>query len=56
MLQPSLCIEDIDVLAYTAVCRDVYEPSTASIVGKRLGVKSDAQVFDISNAYRAFRQ
>lgn len=48
----SLGIEgkDIDVLVYAGVCRDYQEPATACRVGAELGLKTDATLYDISNA------
>lgn len=42
--------DDIDVLVYTGVCRESYEPATACLVAHELGVHSGAAVHDISNA------
>lgn len=41
---------EIDVLIYTGVCREYYEPATACHVAHALGVHSGAAVHDISNA------
>jgi 3-oxoacyl-[acyl-carrier-protein] synthase-3 len=41
---------DIEVLIYTGVCRENFEPATACAVAAKLGVNSDAYVYDISNA------
>lgn len=41
---------DVDVLIYTGVCRDYYEPATACRVAAELGVSSGATIFDLSNA------
>lgn len=45
-LQP----EEIDVLTYTGVCREQYEPATACAVAANLGINTDAAVYDLSNA------
>lgn len=42
--------EEIEVLIYTGVCRENYEPATACRVASELGISSSAAVFDISNA------
>ncbi|MFW7378758.1 MAG: 3-oxoacyl-ACP synthase III [Oligoflexus sp.] len=41
---------ELDALVYTGVCRDQFEPATACRVAALLGMKSDAWVYDISNA------
>lgn len=41
---------DVDVLVYAGVCRDYQEPATACRIGAELGLKSDATLYDISNA------
>lgn len=41
---------DVDVLIYTGVCRDYYEPATACRIAAELGVQSTATIFDLSNA------
>ena len=41
---------DIEALIYTGVCRENFEPATACAVAAKLGVNSDAYVYDISNA------
>ncbi len=40
----------IDMLVYGAVCRENLEPATACAVADGLGIGSQAQVYDISNA------
>ncbi len=42
--------QDIEMLIYGGVCRDNFEPATAFAVADNLGLKSDAQIFDVSNA------
>lgn len=42
--------DEIDVLTYTGVCREQYEPATACAVAANLGINSDAAVYDLSNA------
>jgi len=42
--------EDIDILIYAGVCRDQLEPATACAVSDGLGLKPQAQVYDVSNA------
>ena len=41
---------DLDVLVYAGVCRELFEPATACRVASRIGVSSDAAVYDVSNA------
>ena len=40
----------IGMLVYGAVCRENLEPATACVVADGLGINSNAQVYDISNA------
>ena len=42
--------KDLDLLLYTGVCRDYFEPATACRIGSHLGLKSSAMAYDISNA------
>lgn len=42
--------EDIEALIYTGVCRENFEPATACAVAAQLGIKDDANIYDISNA------
>ena len=42
--------EDIEMLVYTGVCRENFEPATACRVADILGIRKDAMLFDISNA------
>ncbi|WP_422924391.1 3-oxoacyl-ACP synthase III [Singulisphaera sp. PoT] len=42
--------EDLDVLIYAGVCRELFEPATACRVAAGVGVSGDAAVYDISNA------
>jgi len=41
---------DIEALVYTGVCRENFEPATACAVAAQLGIKDDANIYDISNA------
>lgn len=41
---------DLGMCLYAGVCRDNLEPATACAVADGLGVRGDAQVFDIANA------
>lgn len=50
MEQSNVTADDIEALIYTGVCRENYEPATACAVAAKLGVNSDAYVYDISNA------
>ena len=42
--------KDLEMLLYTGVCRDHFEPATACHVAAKMGIKSDMLIFDISNA------
>jgi len=42
--------EDLDVLIYAGVCRELFEPATACRVAATLGVGPDTAVHDVSNA------
>jgi 3-oxoacyl-[acyl-carrier-protein] synthase-3 len=42
--------EDLDVLIYAGVCRELFEPATACKVAAALGVGPGAAVHDVSNA------
>ena len=42
--------EDLDVLIYAGVCRELFEPATACRVAAGIGVGPDAAVYDVSNA------
>ncbi len=46
--------EEMDLLVHAAVCRDRLEPATASYVHGLLGLSSNTQIFDISNACLGF--
>ncbi len=48
--QSNVNIEDVEVLVYTGVCRENFEPATACAVAAHLGIKNDAYIYDISNA------
>jgi 3-oxoacyl-[acyl-carrier-protein] synthase-3 len=41
---------EIEALIYTGVCRENFEPATACAVAAQLGIKDDANIYDISNA------
>ena len=41
---------EIGMLIYAGVCRDHLEPATACAAADALGVRGDAQVYDVSNA------
>lgn len=45
---------DIDLLIHASVCRDRLEPSTAAYVHGLLGLGSQAQILDVSNACLGF--
>src|SRR3954452_25227304 len=42
--------EEIDVLIYAGVCRELFEPATACRVAASVGGSQDAAVHDVSNA------
>lgn len=42
--------EDLDVVIYAAVCRELHEPATACRVAAEIGVSGNTAVFDICNA------
>ena len=50
MEQSNVKPEDVEALIYTGVCRENFEPATACAVAAKLGVSSDAYVYDLSNA------
>ncbi|MEY4396129.1 MAG: hypothetical protein RL595_3378 [Planctomycetota bacterium] len=41
---------DLEVVIYSAVCREQFEPATACSVAAKLGVGNNALVYDLSNA------
>jgi len=41
---------DIGAIAYTGVCRELFEPATACRVADQLGIQGDVMIYDISNA------
>ena len=47
---PTVPAEELDVLIYAGVCRELFEPATACRVAAEIGVGPDAAVYDISNA------
>jgi 3-oxoacyl-[acyl-carrier-protein] synthase-3 len=42
--------DEIDVLIYAGVCRELFEPATACRVAARVGVSQGAAIYDLSNA------
>ena len=48
--QSNVKAEDIQALIYTGVCRENFEPATACAVAAQLGIKDEANIYDISNA------
>ncbi len=48
--QSNVNADDIEALVYTGVCRENFEPATACAVAAQLGIKDDANIYDISNA------
>ncbi|RJQ87970.1 MAG: 3-oxoacyl-ACP synthase III [Desulfobacteraceae bacterium] len=41
---------EIGMLIYAGVCRENLEPATACAVADRLGIKAEAEIYDVSNA------
>ena len=50
LAQSNAVAADVETLIYTAVCRENFEPATACAVAAQLGIKDDANIYDISNA------
>jgi acyl-CoA:acyl-CoA alkyltransferase len=50
LLGSSVRPSDMDVLIYAGVCRELFEPATACRVAARVGVSSNAAIYDLSNA------
>lgn len=50
MQQSNVEPKDVEALIYTGVCRENFEPATACAVAAQLGISTDANVYDISNA------
>ena len=48
--QAGLEASDIEILIYTGVCRELFEPATACAVADRLKLRADSQIYDLSNA------
>ena len=44
----------MEVFIHSAVCRDMLEPATASFAHRKIGLGTDCQVFDVSNACLGF--
>jgi 3-oxoacyl-[acyl-carrier-protein] synthase III len=44
----------MEVLIHSAVCRDMLEPATASFAHHKIGLGSNCQIFDLSNACLGF--
>lgn len=42
--------KDIGAIAYTGVCRELFEPATACRVADALGIRGEVLIYDISNA------
>lgn len=47
---PEVTPETIDLLIHASVCRDFLEPATASVTHHQLGLRSDCEFYDLSNA------
>jgi 3-oxoacyl-[acyl-carrier-protein] synthase-3 len=45
-----LGVDEIGALIYAGVCRENFEPATACVVADAIGVRSDAYVYDVTNA------
>ena len=50
LAQAGVAASDIDVLIYTGVCRELFEPATACAVADRIKCGSDTHIYDLSNA------
>jgi acyl-CoA:acyl-CoA alkyltransferase len=50
----TLRAEQMEVFIHAAVCRDMLEPATASFAHRKIGLGTDCQVFDVSNACLGF--
>ncbi len=50
----ALRAEQMEVFIHSAVCRDMLEPATASFAHRKIGLGTDCQVFDVSNACLGF--
>ncbi len=50
----ALRAEQMEVFIHSAVCRDMLEPATASFAHRKIGLGTDCQVFDLSNACLGF--
>ena len=50
----ALRAEQMEVFIHSAVCRDMLEPATASFAHRKIGLSTDCQVFDVSNACLGF--
>jgi 3-oxoacyl-[acyl-carrier-protein] synthase-3 len=46
--------QQMEVFIHSAVCRDMLEPATASFAHRKIGLGTDCQVFDVSNACLGF--
>jgi acyl-CoA:acyl-CoA alkyltransferase len=46
----SIASDDVGMLIYGGVCRDNLEPATACAVADGLGLSSETQIYDVSNA------
>jgi 3-oxoacyl-[acyl-carrier-protein] synthase-3 len=46
----NVAAEEVEVLIYAGVCRELFEPATACRVAAGIGVSSGAAVYDVSNA------
>jgi 3-oxoacyl-[acyl-carrier-protein] synthase III len=46
--------DQMEVLIHSAVCRDMLEPATASFAHHKIGLGSNCQIFDLSNACLGF--
>lgn len=50
----ALRAEQMEVFIHSAVCRDMLEPATASFAHRKIGLGTDCQIFDLSNACLGF--
>lgn len=54
LAEAEIAATEVECLIFTSVSRDMMEPATASFVHDKLGLSSQALVFDISNACLGF--
>lgn len=50
LLAAGITPDNIGAIAYTGVCRELFEPATACSVANELNISGEAMIYDISNA------